>query len=186
VTTAQERRRARRVARSAAQGLASSTADAGAVAETATATRVSERPPAARTAARPAQLPPEPPPVATNGRDVWIAVKPARPSSSGAAPAPRENHGPKRWVAVKSRRAPAEVVEVETPTTEPPASETLEPLPGDPRDEANDADGGMSTLARALHPRSRAIRITRVKADGKRRWSVDFLVRGPDANQPRS
>ena len=90
---------------------------------------------------------------------------------------------------MQPRPVSAEATDVRT--SEPPVSVTITPLPHEPRD-ARDAHGARGTNghvfadgsapppSRALHPRSRAIRITRVKTNGRRRWSVDFLVRKPD------
>ena len=91
-------------------------------------------------------------------------------------------------MAVKARAATVEGIETELPAPEPEARESLEALPREPGVDAGPASddaGPESPESRALHPRSRAIRITRVKTNGKRRWSVDFLVRGPDLHLPR-
>jgi hypothetical protein len=94
----------------------------------------------------------------------------------------------RRWVAVKPRNGPTDLVapETEVPTPEPSTSEALEARPGDEREEADDDDRPDGPQARALHPRTRAIRLTRVRTNGKRRWSVDFLVRQRDEKQPRA
>jgi len=94
----------------------------------------------------------------------------------------------KRWVAVKPRNDPADVVasDAELATPEPPPRVTLEALPSEEREETDDDDRPDAPEARALDPRTRAIRITRVRTNGKRRWSVDFLVRQRDANRPRA
>jgi hypothetical protein len=100
---------------------------------------------------------------------------------------------PRGWVAVKPKPVSADATEVRT--TEPPVSATIAALPRDAHDrDAHGShgtngtrmnghvldDGNAPPPSRALHPRSRAIRITRVKTNGRRRWSVDFLVRKPD------
>jgi hypothetical protein len=74
----------------------------------------------------------------------------------------------------------------ELATPEPRTSEMLEPRPSDRHEETDDDDRPSGPDARALHPRTRAVRITRVRTNGKRRWSLDFLVRQRDANQPRA
>jgi hypothetical protein len=176
VTTAQERRRARRIARRVAQESGSSSPEARAFVEQPAVTHTVEHLP-------------EPPPVASNGHHGWIAVTAApKPSSSGrTATAPKTRT---RWVAVKARKAsvlvatPEGVESAAGSPNEPLASGTLEPLPHDPHQGASDASGPKPQSARALHPKTRAIRITRVKTNGKRRWSLDFLVRAPDMHLP--
>jgi hypothetical protein len=127
----------------------------------------------------------------TNGRDVWVAVTAVtevRATASRPASATRVTPARKHWVAVKPRHGHPGVVAAEAalPTLEPPTGEMLEARPSDEREEADDDDRPDSPDARALHPRTRALRITRVRTNGKSRWSVDFLVRQRDANQPRA
>jgi hypothetical protein len=63
------------------------------------------------------------------------------------------------------------------------AYEVLEDLHHDPRVEIVDDVAPKAEPARAALPhRSRALRITTVKSNGRRRWAVDFLVRETDAN----
>jgi hypothetical protein len=115
-------------------------------------------------------------------------VKAVRASASRPAPATRVIPARKHWVAVKPRHGSSGVLgsEAELPNLEPPTGEMLEARPSDEREEADDDDRPDSPDVRALHPRTRALRITRVRTNGKRRWSVDFLVRQRDANQPRA
>jgi hypothetical protein len=61
--------------------------------------------------------------------------------------------------------------EPEAPPGDVPRVEVVEAVP---------APAPVPAPTRALPARSRAIRITRVKTNGRRRWSVDFLVRGQD------
>jgi hypothetical protein len=94
----------------------------------------------------------------------WVAVKAVRRARSR----PSATSGNRRWVPVKARR----------PVFERVASET-EPdgAPRDlPRVEIVDVTAAPPP-ARALPAGSRAIRITRVETNGRKRWSVDFLVR---------
>jgi hypothetical protein len=117
----------------------------------------------------------------------------ARPAHRPAGGADRAHAGerPRGWVPVKARRISADATDVRT---EPNAGDTIEALPREPHDSREthetraahtnghlfDDGHNPPPAARALHPRSRAIRITRVKTNGRRRWSVDFLVRKPD------
>jgi hypothetical protein len=193
VTTAQERRRARRLARNAAQGLASSAGRAEVSVEHPIETGVREEPP-------------PPPPVAEAPRDAsadvvagrhrWTAVRgaPARPPAATASRAHTDDR-PKRWVAVQPRRVERAPVGSGPPSPHPDAladraraardSRGTNGSSGAHEPRGHNIDDGMSPppMTRALHPRTRAIRITRVKTNGRRRWSVDFLVREPDANQ---
>jgi hypothetical protein len=131
--------------------------------------------------------------------DHWTRVA-ARPSPPATPRSPdttgrthRGTRGRAGWVAVKPRGVSAEAVAVRT---RPSVGDTLEPVRRDAHDSREprgsrptnghvfDDGGPAAPLSRALHPRSRAIRITRVKTNGRRRWSVDFLVRkADDANQ---
>jgi hypothetical protein len=97
----------------------------------------------------------------------WVAVKAVRRARSR----PSGTTGNRRWVPVKARRvAPEAAPEREAPPREVPRVEIVEDAP-------------VLPPTRALPARSRAIRITRVKTNGRKRWSVDFLVRGRD--EPR-
>jgi hypothetical protein len=102
----------------------------------------------------------------------WVAVKAVRRARS--RPSPTSGSG--RWVPVKARRRVLERAvfervafepEPEAPPREVPRVEIVEDVPA-------------PAPTRVLPARSRAIRITRVKTNGRRRWSVDFLVRGQD------
>jgi hypothetical protein len=74
-------------------------------------------------------------------------------------------------VPVKSRSA--------SPRSEPPTADEPRDLP---QVEIIDVASPEPPAVRALHPLSRAIRISRVTAaNGRRRWSVDFLVRHREA-----
>jgi hypothetical protein len=93
----------------------------------------------------------------------WVAVKAIRRARSR----PTAATGNRRWVAVKARRVGVEP-EADAPPRDVPRVEIVDDsIPAPPP-------------TRALPTRSRAIRITRVKSNGRRRWSVDFLVRRQD------
>jgi hypothetical protein len=104
----------------------------------------------------------------------WVAVKAVRRARSR----PSATSGSRHWVPVKARRRVFErvafEVEVEAEPEAPPRDV--------PRVEIDD-DTPAPPPTRALPARSRAIRITRVKANGRKRWSVDFLVRGRDESR---
>jgi hypothetical protein len=128
-------------------------------------------------------------------RHQWarVAARPSLPptprSSDTTGRTRRGTRARAGWVAVKPRTVSADAGRVHT---KPAVADTLEPLRRDTHDSRETPgarptnghvfdDGGTAMpLSRALHPRSRAIRITRVKTNGRRRWSVDFLVRKPD------
>jgi hypothetical protein len=185
VTTAQERRRARRIARRAAQerGVSAAAPEVVVVVEKSAAPTAPSPRPAPRPVPRVAEHPPVAPPTYRNGMHHWVAVKSARSEVAPVATEPAAARHQKRWVAVTARAATAEGLETESPAPEPRVQESLEALPREP---GNDTDPATAAAeSRALHPRSRAIRITRVNTNGKRRWSVDFLVRGADMHLPR-
>ena len=191
MTTAQERRRARRLAR-AAQASGAAATDAGATGPPATTDPVRERSAATKTIEGAVERPrPAPHTVVTNGKYGWIAVKAteaAAPSRARSASVAGPS-GRKRWVAVMPRHAAGAGMPtpgVANGQVTPAAGKTV-PIPRGEREQddpsAEPRDDAPPT--RALHPRTRAIRITRVKTNGRRRWSVDFLVRQPDMHLPK-
>jgi hypothetical protein len=61
---------------------------------------------------------------------------------------------------------------------------SVQELHHDPRVEIVEEHAPVAAEARAALPqRSRALRITTVKSNGRRRWAVDFLVREHDAEK---
>jgi hypothetical protein len=114
----------------------------------------------------------------TEARRRWFAVKGIprahyRPSSTADG---------QRWVPVQSRPRNRRSDPSRSDPSRSDPSRSEEPPPEAPRDvphvEIVDAASPAAPMVRELHPLSRAIRISRVTtANGRRRWSVDFLVR---------
>lgn len=97
----------------------------------------------------------------------WVAVKAVRRARSR----PSATSGSRHWVPVQARGVSLDVeTEPEAPPWDVPGVEIVDDTPAPPP-------------TRALPARSRAIRITRVKTNGRKRWSVDFLVRGRDESR---
>ena len=93
----------------------------------------------------------------------WVAVKAVRRARSR----PASPIGNRRWVPVNARRVPFESEpQPEAPPRDVPRVEIVDEAPA-------------PQPTRALPARSRAIRITRVQTNGRKRWSLEFLVRRP-------
>jgi len=108
----------------------------------------------------------------TETRRRWFAVKGIPRSHSR----PSSTSNGQRWVPVKSRPTNrSSDRRSDTGRSEEPPTDAPRDVP---HVEIVDAAAPAAPMVRELHPLSRAIRISRVTAaNGRRRWSVDFLVR---------
>src|SRR5262249_54160960 len=68
----------------------------------------------------------------------------------------------------------------------PPPVEATTDTPPDSDVEVVDARQPASPPSLDLPARTRAVRITKVKTNGKRRWVVDVLVKQPDGDDTRT